>query len=397
MENLIQVGTADITDLEKQYVMDVLDRGALNNSIYTKRFEDEFASLHGCEFGIMVNSGTDALRIALASLKEVHGWDDGDEVLCPALTFVATANIIIQNNMKPVFVDVDEETYNIDPAEIPKRITSRTKAIIPVHLFGRPAEMETIAKLAHKHRLKMIEDSCETMFMLHGEKPVGSWGDFGCFSTYMAHLLTTGVGGVITTSSPKLHDIARSYMNHGRDPSFLGGVSGASRIGSEEVLAKRFKFDRLGYSSRVTEMEAALGCAQLERYASIVFARIANADLLKTYMVDAGLDEFMQLPAESDGMGNAHMMFPLVLKSTHSREALLVHLESSGIETRDLMPLLSQPIYRKLYGDKRPQFPNAAWLGKRGFYIGCHQKMTDADLKRIVNVLRSFFAKSVSA
>ena len=144
----ITLGTLAISDQGKSYVNDALNNNRLSRGKYTTRFENEFASMHGCKYGVFMNSGTSALQVALAALKEVYGYEDGDEVLVPACTFIATSNIVLQNNMVPVFVDVDPNTFNIDPKQIRKHITHRTRAIIPVHLFGLPADMQSIKKIA---------------------------------------------------------------------------------------------------------------------------------------------------------------------------------------------------------------------------------------------------------
>ncbi len=197
--------------------MEVLDSNRIMAGPMMARFEAEIASLHGCAYGLMCNSGTGALQIALAALKEVHGWEDGDEVLVPALTFVATSNVVLYNNLKPVFVDVDSKYYTLDPAKIEEKITPRTRAIMPVHIGGQPCDMEPILDIARKYNLRMVEDSCETMFVRDRNRPVGSFGDIGCFSTYAAHMITTGVGGLCTTNDPELIVVLKSLMNHGRD------------------------------------------------------------------------------------------------------------------------------------------------------------------------------------
>ena len=170
----ITLGTLSISEAGKRYVNECLDNNRLSRGKFTEKFEQDFAKLHGCKHGIFMNSGTSALQIALAALRERHGYQDGDEVLVPATTFIATSNVVIANNMKPVFVDVDPLTYNMNPAEIYNRITHRTRAIIPVHLFGLPANMGAINIIAHRHSLQVIEDSCETMFAGINGKSVGS-------------------------------------------------------------------------------------------------------------------------------------------------------------------------------------------------------------------------------
>ena len=159
-KHTIGVGTFKITDKQRLYVNDVLNKERLSYGPYSQKFEAKFAAIHDCRFGVMTNSGTCCLQIALAALKNKYNWSDGDEVIVPAVTFVATANIVIQLNMKPVFVDVDPLYYEIDPNLIEPTITNRTRCIIPVHLFGQPCEMDRICDIAKKHNLRIIEDSC---------------------------------------------------------------------------------------------------------------------------------------------------------------------------------------------------------------------------------------------
>ena len=218
---IIGVGTFTASPLAKQLVMEALSNNRLSYGPMMQRFETELAGLHGCRFGIMSNSGTSALLLALQALKELHGWADGDEVIVPAVTFVATANIVLHNRMVPVLVDVDRLYYELRPELIEQAITPRTRAIIPVHLFGQPADMEPIIAIARKHSLKIIEDSAETMFASCNGKRVGSLGDIGCFSTYVAHLIVTGVGGVNTTNEPEYAIKIRSLLNHGRELDLL--------------------------------------------------------------------------------------------------------------------------------------------------------------------------------
>ena len=164
--------------------------------------------------------------------------------------------------MTPVFVDVDAKTYNIDPALIEAKVTPRTRAVIPVHLAGLPANMSEIAYLAGRHALKIIEDSCETTFAKHAGRSVGAWGDLGCFSTYMAHYVVTGVGGLVTTSNPDLAAVVRSLMNHGRNGIYVSIDDDDGLTGDKlkEMILKRFSFDRIGHSFRCTEFEAVVSC-----------------------------------------------------------------------------------------------------------------------------------------
>lgn len=374
----INLGTTDINVKAKSYVNDVLDSGWLSSHKYIPRFETQLARLHGHKFGVMMNSGTDALRIAVAVLKEAHKWKDGDEIIIPAVTFVATVNVIIQNNLKPVFVDVDYWTYNLDPFKIEIAITKKTKAIMPVHMFGLPSDMDAIMPIAKKYRLKVIEDSCESMFCRSIK------GDMGCFSTYISHVITTGVGGVLTTSNRNYEGLARSYMNHGRDLS----------------VPLQFKFDRIGYSSRATEMEAALGCEQLERYQDISNKRKDVGNKLYYKLREMDLCHCWRLPCSDNGISqngwkgwndHAFMMFPIMLKHGN-RGQIMKFLWSKGIETREMMPLVNQTPYAKYY--TRGSCKVAEEIADRGFYVPCHHNMTIEEIDYIADTLGDYFKKS---
>lgn len=260
----ITLGHLSISEQGKRYVNDCIDSNRLSRGKYTVKFEQDFAELHGCKHGVFCNSGTSALQIALAVLKERYCYDDGDEVLVPAITFIATSNVVLQNNLTPVFVDVDPVTFNIDTDKIALKITNRTRAIIPVHLFGLPANMERVVSIAKYYGLQVIEDSCETMFAGINGKSVGSYGDMACFSTYVAHLIVGGVGGLVTTNSDKNAEMCRSFMAHGRD-SIYTSIDDDDKI-SKDMIERRYKFDRVGYSYRCTEIEAAIALSELERW-----------------------------------------------------------------------------------------------------------------------------------
>ncbi len=390
----IGVGCLEITDTEKRYVNDVLDSGRLSYGPYLKRFEQEFARAHDARFAVMVNSGTSALEMAVACLKEVHGWQDGDEILCPAVTFVASSNVILANNLKPVFVDVDSRTYNIDPTKIEEKITSRTRAVMAVHLFGQPAAMDKIQDIARKHNLRIIEDSCETMFAKYQGTSVGVMSDIACFSTYVAHILVTGVGGLAVTNDPRYAEILRSLANHGRDNIYVSIDDDKGATGKElqEVIARRFNFIRRGYSYRVTEMEGALGCAQLERHSPMIAKRKENGAYLKKHL--SQFKEHLQLPWWPEHADHVFMMFPVVIKenSPIRKADLTQFLEERGIETRDMLPLINQPYQRALFGDLEAQYPVATWINNNGFYVASHQMLTPEEREYIVAVFEDFFA-----
>ena len=393
-ENL-GVGCFEVPKNTQKYLLDVLKTERISYGPYLKRFEKEFAAAHGAKFAVVVNSGTSALRIAIACLKEVGKWNDGDEVIIPAVTFVSDVNILIQNNLKPIFVDVDPVTYNIAAEKIEAKITKKTRAIIPSHLFGQPAAMDVIMKVAKRHKLKVIEDSCETMFASYKGKVVGSMGDIACFSTYVAHLIVTGVGGLALTNNPTYAKVLRSVANHGRDGIYISIDDDAGKKGKAlaEVVARRFSFVRPGYSFRLTEFEGALGCAQLE-VADISFKKRRDNALYLLKKLEP-LSQYIQLPTQVEGADHVYMMFPLVLKQDvkFKKVALVNFLETEGIETRDMLPLIKQPMIKKMFGIEKGQYPVADWVNENGFYIGCHPKMGKAELDYIVETLTAFFIK----
>ncbi|MBI4363575.1 MAG: DegT/DnrJ/EryC1/StrS family aminotransferase [Candidatus Doudnabacteria bacterium] len=380
------VGCVEISPTAVKYLNQALKNKRLSYGPFVKKFERGFARMHQAKFAVMVNSGTSALRIAVAALKELERWKEGDEVIVPAVTFVATANVVLQQGLKPVFVDVDSRTYNIDPEKIAAKITKRTRAIIPVHLFGQSADIVPIVKIARKHGLKIIEDSCETMGVNYRGKRVGSFGDISCFSTYAAHLIVTGVGGLAVTSSRKYAEVLRSLANHGRD-----GIYFTDKKGSRELIARRFRFIRPGFSFRVTEMEGALGLAQLSRLPIILRKRRRNARYLISKLKP--FEKFLQLPSHPAYIEHAFMMFPIVIRKNAriKKEILVNYLEKQGIETRDMLPLINQPYLLKSYKLQANSYPVADWINNYGFYIGCHQLMGRPELDYIIKMFKKFF------
>jgi len=390
----IGVGGFVFGEREKANLLEVIKSNRLSYGPWSQKFEEMFAREHQCRFAVFSNSGTSALHMALAAMKEKYGWADGDEIIVPAITFIATSNIVFYNNMVPVFVDVDLKTYNINPVKIEAAITPRTRAILPVHMYGLPADMDSIMTIATSHNLRILEDSCETAFATFKGKKVGSFGDVGCFSTYVAHFIITGVGGLATTNDPELMLIMRSYMNHGRDSIYLN-IDDDENVSEEKlelIVEKRFSFVRLGHSMRCTEMEAALGVGQLEGKEDIIRARAENAQFYLKHLKD--LEEFIQLPFVPLDRNHLFMLFPVVVRNGSKRD-LVNYLEKHNIETRDMMPLVNQPVYRTRFGNIEEQYPIAKWINESGFYIGCHPYLTTAERQYVVDIFHDFFKRAV--
>lgn len=378
----IGVGEVRLSATARRYVNDALDSNRLSYGKYSRRFESEFARIHSRRFACFLNSGTSALHVGLAALKEQYGWKDGAEVLVPAVTFVASLNVVLHNNLTPVLVDIRLSDYGMGPEQVSGILGRREAsgeplpvAVMPVHLFGRPSS-PNIQWLARSLGVKVITDSCETMFVEGCAE-----GDVSCFSTYTCHVINTGVGGFATTDDPDLAALIRSYANHGRNGIYTG-IDDA--LGVRETMDARFTFDRPGFSYRATELEAAIGCAALETWGDEFVAREERtADL-----VMALSDLPLALPRVG---GSAHMMLP-ILAEDGVRDDLCEHLEQCGIETRQMLPLTNQPYLKRLMGDDlEDRFPVAKMVNERGFYVASHAYLTKADIKRMSDAFHEFY------
>lgn len=330
-----------------------------------KEFEEAWAKAHQAKYAVFVNSGTDALRLSLLALKEKYQWKDGDEVAVPALTFPATINVVIQANLKPFFVDVGMYDYTMNPYNLQRRLQtahSQVKCVMPVHLFGQACD-DHIYEIARKYKFRVLEDSCETVL----NKPRG---DVSCHSTYMAHHVTTGVGGFAVTNNKDLRYLIWSYANHGR-----------REMG-------KFNYDRIGYSCRGTEFEAVLGLSQIPGLKKHVNdRRRVFVELLDAF---GTFDEFQTVGV----MNNTCMMFPVVIKETSKLKKynLCEHLEKNDIETRDMMPITNQACYRKIVNED--DFPVAKHINRNGFYIPCNPQMGKKEIQHIKETFESYLQKN---
>ena len=397
--NKIGVGYALITDLEKKYVNLALDSGRLSPGPFVQKFEKKFAEMHKQKYGIACNSGTSSLHVALEALKEKYSWDQNSEVLVPAITFIATSNAVMHAGMKPVFVDVDSRTYNIDTKLIEEKITENTVAIMPVHTFGQPCEMDSIVKIATKYGLKIVEDCAEAHFAVYKGRPVASFSNIAGSSTYVAHTITTGIGGVITTDDTNLAEIARSLIAHGRACTCENCIAYNSKqvckLRMQTEMDRRFMMIRLGYSYRIGELEGALGVAQLENKDFIINTRKANAKILTDGLKD--VEQYLQLPYYPEYVEHSFMMYPLVIKDdkAFTRNEIVKYLEQNNIETRPMLPLLNQPIYKEIFGDIEKDYPVAQWINNNGFYVGCHHGLSKEELNMIIKTIHAFLENRI--
>ncbi len=388
----VTTGAFHTTPRMRELIDEVLTSERISYGKMSRQFERDFASIHKTSYATLSNSGTSSLHVALQALKELHGWKDGDEVIVPATTFVATANVVKHVGMHPVFVDIERDSYGIDPDLIEEKITDKTRAIIPVHLFGQPCRMTEIMPIAEAHGLRIIEDSCEAMFVTHFLQPVGSMGDIGCFSMYVAHLVTAGVGGISITNNPEYAAKMRSLVNHGLS---VENLNLDEHYQPKPMIDRRFLFDATGHSFRITEFEAALGLAQLDTWEDMIHSRLFKG---RHYTASLRLINSMhqtepyKVAEILPGNEHAYMMYPIVINPAASGEIidkskLTKFLNSRGIETRDMLPILGQPAYSYL----SPQdYPVSRWVEQSGFYVGSHQFLHTDDVQYVLNGLADF-------
>ena len=261
-EKMIPIAKPFIGAEEMEAVASVLASGIIAEGPKVREFEEEFADYVGVQHAVAVSSGTSALHIALLAC----GVGDGDEVILPSFTFIASANTVLFCNAKPVFVDVEEDSFNIDPDGIREAVTDRTKAIMPIHLYGHPANMKEIEEIAGEHELKVVEDACQAHGAKVGGDKVGSLGDAGCFSFYPTKNMTSSEGGMITTDDDGVDAVVRSLRQHG--------------------MKNRYYHDRIGFNYRMTDVEAAIGLAQLAKLDGFNDKRRENATFLSDGLSD---------------------------------------------------------------------------------------------------------------
>ena len=344
-------------DEEKAAVLAVLDSGMLAQGQRVVQFEARFAELCGVKQAVAVASGTAALWAALLA----HDIGPGDEVITTPFSFIASSNCILYVGATPVFVDIEEDTCLIDAAAVELKITERTRAILPVHLYGQPCDMAAILEIAGKHGLIVVEDACQAHGATYQGQQVGSFGT-GCFSFYPTKNMTTGEGGIITTNDEALAERLRVLRNHGQ--------------------SERYRHDVLGYHFRTTDLAAAIGLAQLDKLEAWNERRIANA---------AYLDERLQgVTTPVVRPGRRHVFHQYTVRVPGHRDALQAHLREQGIGTavHYPLPIHHQPLYRSLGFDDL--LPRAEAASRDVLSLPIHPALAQSDLDRIVGAVNGF-------
>lgn len=397
----IPFGTISVTEKSKNIIADILETNRLSGGKYVREFEKRFAGLVGTKEAVAVSTGTDADALALAVLYDL-GAKRGDEIIIPALSFVATGNAVLQAGFTPVFVDVDRKTLNINPLKIEDAVTEKTRAIMPVHLMGKPADMDAINAIAKKYNLYVIEDAAEAHGAVYKGKNTGALADMGAFSLYVAHIISTVEGGIITTDNSDFAEILRSLRSHGRAckcESCILNIASAycdKRFNYGENEDIRFIFERIGFSSKMNELEAAVGIGNLAIYHDILNKRRENLYYL--------IDEFKRFtpylvtiekePYEEIG---PHAL-PIIIqeRAKFNRNKLVNFMEKKGIDTRNLFSSMpTQCPGFNFLGYKHGDFPNAEYIGENGIHIGVHQDLGKDECGYIINTVEEFLTNNV--
>lgn len=352
---------------ELEYVVDCLKTNWISSQgKYITEFENKFANYCGYKYGICTTNGTTALHLALVSL----GIGPGDEVIIPTFTMIATAFAVAYTGATPVLVDAEPETWNININQIESKITRRTRAIMPVHIYGHPCDMDLIMALADKYKIWVVEDAAEAHGAEYKGRRVGGIGHINCFSFYANKIITTGEGGMVVTDNQELAEKARRF----KDLSHSKGM--------------RFLHNDIGYNYRMTNIQAAIGLAQLERIDKLIEMRRKNAQ-----MYNNNLESIpgITLPAEKNWAKNVYWMYSIKIGDDFgiSRDELAVKLRGKGIETRNFfIPVHHQPAFQNMGLFKNENYPVSEDIAGRGLYLPSGSGLTEEQIQMVCRALQ---------
>ncbi len=371
LNDAIPLSRPDIIDSDRAAVMQVLGTDRLSIGRWTEAFERAIAARAGRKHGVAVNSGTSGLHLLVRAL----GLGEGDEVITTPFSFVATTNCLLFERAKPVFADIDADTYNVDPAALKAAITPRTKAILPVEVFGNMAHFDAYERIARSHGLKMIEDCCEALGGRLGGRSAGQFGDGGVFAYYPNKQITTGEGGMIVTDNDDVADLCRSMRNQGRD--------------TKEWL----QHARLGYNYRMSEITAALGAMQAARLDEILAKRRRSAELYQRLLAEI---EEIHLPPMAEPNQASWFVFVIRLADRFSpaqRDELMQHLRGRGISCNPyFVPIHLQPYIQAALGTRVGQFPVTERVAARTIALPFFNALTEPQVLRIKAAIQEWLS-----
>jgi perosamine synthetase len=351
--------------------LDAIETGWISSSgKYISEFEEAFAKYCGVKHGIAVTNGTVALHLALVAL----GIGEGDEVIIPDFTMIATAFAVSYTGAKPVFIDAEKETWNIDFTKIEEKITERTRVILPVHIYGHPCEMDEINKIAKKYNLKVLEDAAEVHGAEYRGRKCGNLGDIAAFSFFANKIATSGEGGMVVTNDDELAEKCRYYKN-------LCFPLTGGRI---------YKHDHIGFNYRMSNLHAALGLAQVENLDDYVNRRIENNRIYRNYLMDVPGIIF---PKDKEYVKNVYWMNGIVIDSKKfgmSRDDLMLKLKINGIDTRLFFTGMHKQVsLQKFVCNSSDEYPVTDWLSKNGLYLPSGSGLKSNQIEYICETIRS--------
>lgn len=355
-----------LTKAEEKGVLAVLRSGVLSIGPRLVEFEKAFAQIIGTKFACAVSSGTAGLHLAMIAA----GIKSGDEVITSPFSFIASANCILYVGAKPVFVDIDPLTYNLDPSKIETAITKKTKAILVVHIFGQPADMTVITRIAKQHGLKIIEDACESINAEQRGKKVGTFGEAAVFAFYPNKQITTGEGGMLVTNNRQIHALCLSLRNQGRAANM-----------------QWLDYQVMGYNYRMTEISAALGISQLAKLDQMIKQRQTIAGWYSWYLEP--YRDLLQAPRTA--AGNTHTWFVYVVTLKHpgiNRDKIIAALAQHGVSSKSYLPSIHLfSFYKKRFGYKSGDFPVAEKISRSALALPFYLSLKKKDIRHIVKVL----------
>lgn len=363
---VISIAQPVIGKEEKTAVAKVLESGRLAQGPKTAELEETFAGYCGTKYAVAVSSGTAALHASLYAA----GIKQGDEVITTPFTFIATANAILMQGAKPVLVDIEPDTFNIDVSKIEAAITPKTKAILPIDLYGQPYDYDELKAIADKHSLRIIEDACQAVGAKYGKKKAGALGDLGCFSLYATKNIMCGEGGVVTTDNEEYVQRLKSFRQHGM-----------------LVMSGTYDYKELGYNYRMTDLQAAIAVEQLKKADTFNRARQKNAGLF-----DKGLKNIKGLTLPVTKPGRDHVYHQYTIRTTKGfgmdRDQLATYLKQKEIGSGIYYP---KPLHAYAHitreGNKMGDFPVAEAAAREVLSLPIHPGVSEADIKKIINVI----------
>lgn len=350
---------------EVENVTRVMKEGWIARGKELDIFEEKLAKYFDVKYAVLVSSGTDALEVAFRSLNI-----KGKEIITSATSCSPSANGILRSENKVVFVDVNPKTFCIDPDKIEEHITSRTVAIMPIHIYGRPCQMDKIMQIAKKYNLYVVEDCAQSMGAKFNNKLTGTFGDIGCFSLNINKIITTGEGGFIITNDDKIAERAKILRNYGR-----------------EFIRTDYCYTMYGANFKLTNIQAAIGLAQMNKIDEIIKKRRENG-----YYYTKLLKQIKGIQIYEEGKNEYGVFFcmPILLKKEGIRDDMRKFLEDKGIENRTLfVPMSKQPYFEEMFGVYPEEFPIAEKIGQSGLYVSCSPGLTKEEIKEIVLVIKS--------